>query len=614
MKNYHLSISLIFISYLISSIGFCQFEEDSIEIEKTFKSILQDPDSYEDKLKELKKTYSNKRDSVKDILDFAHGKFLFKTGQFDKAMEIIDQRIEHPFNTNLNDAKYHNLKGAIFSLQNKNSDAINEFIAAIRKYESKQNLVRAALIRNNIANIYFSLNEHDKAYPFIKECFDEMRKHPDHPYYPSIIGVLAISENNIGLLDSARVHANMGLKAAHNKNDSTALAILNYARGETEMTANNFETALPHLKIGLSISKQFNLSQYELMSHILLMKAYIKISEYNLAISHGKSAEQIDIKNKNKTTTIAIKRGLSQAYRSIGDYKTAYNYRVRMDSLVNVRRNLQTRALTDSLLIAFETEKKEKDIILKDLEIAQKESQLSKQKWFFVALIIVLLSLIIFIFIYVKFKKIEQKKLQFEAEKAVLSSLKDGEERERKRLSSELHDGLASDLTGLKIQLEQLPNIPKNLIQSVTNIHKDVRLISHNLSPLILDERGLVGALEYYIDQINSTDLEATFTHNIKNDVILSQNAALLLYRTIQEIIQNALKHADCSEISVQMYLKDDLISIAVEDDGKGFNLKDMENSHGIVSIKSKIKTLGGAVEINSSPNNGTTFFITINQ
>lgn len=100
MKNYYLSISLILISYLISSIGFCQFEEDSIEIEKTFKSILQDPDSYEDKLKELKKAYSNKKDSVKDILDFAHGKFLFKTGQFDKAMEIIDQRIEHPFNTN----------------------------------------------------------------------------------------------------------------------------------------------------------------------------------------------------------------------------------------------------------------------------------------------------------------------------------------------------------------------------------------------------------------------------------------------------------------------------------------------------------------------------------
>lgn len=598
---------------MITINGFSQYSEDSTHIEKVFNSILSNADSYQNELSKLNSIFRSKGDSIKDVLDFAHGKYLFRTGQFDKALKIIGRRIEDPFNTSLNDGKYHNLKGAIYSLQNKNTAAVNEFIIATRKYESQQNMLRAALIKNNIANIYFSLNEHDKAYPFIRDCFIEMRKHPYHPYYPSILGVLAISENNIGLLDSSRVHANIGLKAAHNKNDSTALAILNYARGETEMIVGDFKTALPHLKIALSISQQFNLKEYELLSRILLMNANIKKNDYVTAIKHGKEAERISGDNKNKTTTIAIKRGLSKAYHGIKDYQLAYTYQIDMDSLVNERRNNQTRALTDSLLIAFETEKKEKEIVLKDLEITQQENQLSKEKLFFSALIIILISLVIFIVIYIKYKKVQITKQQYESEKAILSAIKDGEEKERKRLSSELHNGLASDLTGLKIQLEQLPDIPKNLINSVADIHKDVRLISHNLSPLILDERGLIAALDFYAQQIDNNKLKVDFTHNIKQQLVLTHNAELLLYRTIQEIIQNALKHANCSEISIQMYLRNNILSISVEDNGKGFDLKEVNDSHGIMSIKSKIKTLGGTVEIDSSKNNGTTFFITIN-
>ena len=597
----------------VSSMVFSQFTKDSINIEKAFNALIKNPDSYPSKLEELEEHYGNKTDSIKDVLDFAHGKFLYRTGQFKEALELIESRIQHSFNTELNDAKYHNLKGAIYSLQNKNTDAINEFIIAIRKYEAQHNLIRAALIKNNIANIYFSLNEHEKAFPFIKECFDEMRNHPQHPYYPSILGVLAISENNIGRIDSSRVHANMGLKVAYKKKDSTALAVLNYARGETEMSVGDIETALPHLKIALSISRQFNLTQYELMSHILLMKAYIKKGDNKTAISHGKEAERIGVNNRNQTTTIAIKRGLSEAYSGIDDFRSAYNYRISMDSLVKERRNNEARALTDSLLIAFETEKKEKDLALKDLEIAQQENQISKQKWFFSAMIIIVLSLIIFIGIYIKYKKIQIKKQQYESEKAILNSLKEGEEKERKRLSTELHDGLASDLTGLKIQLEQLSDVPKNLINTVSNIHQDVRLISHNLSPVILGERGLIVALDYYVKQINAPHLNVNFSHNIKQPLVLTHNAELLLYRTLQEIIQNALKHADCSEISVQMYLRDFQLSITVEDDGKGFDKEKMINSHGLMSIKSKIKTLGGTVEIDSSENNGTTYFITIN-
>lgn len=613
MRNNLFILSFVCTICFVSSMVFSQFTKDSINIEKAFNALIKNPDSYPSKLEELEEHYGNETDSIKDVLDFAHGKFLYRTGQFKEALELIENRIQHSFNTELNDAKYHNLKGAIYSLQNKNTDAINEFIIAIRKYEAQHNLIRAALIKNNIANIYFSLNEHEKAFPFIKECFDEMRNHPHHPYYPSILGVLAISENNIGRIDSSRVHANMGLKVAYKKKDSTALAVLNYARGETEMLVGDIETALPHLKIALSISQQFNLTQYELMSHILLMKAYIKEGDNKTAISHGKEAERIGLNNRNQTTTIAIKRGLSEAYRGIHDYQSAYNYRISMDSLVKERRNNEARALTDSLLIAFESEKKEKDLALKDLEIAQQESQISKQKWFFSAMVIIVLSLIIFIVIYIKYKKVQIKKQQYESEKAILNSLKEGEEKERKRLSTELHDGLASDLTGLKIQLEQLSDVPNNLINTVSNIHQDVRLISHNLSPIILDERGLIAALDYYVKQINSTHLDVNFSHNIKQPLVLTHNAELLLYRTLQEIIQNALKHADCSEVSIQIYLRDLQLSITVEDDGKGFDKEKMKDSHGLMSIKSKIKTLGGTVEIDSSENNGTTYFITIN-
>lgn len=599
------SISFCFIS-MISLCNENWFKEDSIFIEKKFSSILVEPNKEDSIIGLITNKVDLENDSIADIFDFAYAKFLFRTGNFEKSLEITDKRIKNPYNIQSFDGKFYNLEGAIYSLNGEYNKAIKKFIVASNMYDKRGDELKAALIKNNIANIYFSLNEHEKAYKFILECYEVVKNYPDNNYYPSILAVLAISESSNYKLSSAKEHASQGLKVARERNDSTAIALLNYALGETNMKEGDFEKALPYLKIALSISKQFRLSQYQLLSNIQLMKLYNLIGDYQNALKHGSEAENLLGTTINKSTLFSIKSELAQTYYNLGDYKRAYNYRLFADSVSEKLRSTKIRANTDSLLIVFETEKKNIENQLLSKTVTQKNAEIKSQQYLFIAILALFLLLVIFIILFIMYKRAQLASIKAIGQRAILKALYEGEERERNRVSSQLHDGVASDLTALKMNLEQRKEIDSDVISKISNLHNDVRRISHDLSPIFLEKNGLVHALKDFCNQFNLINFYA----NVESVDIQSKEKKIILYRFVQEAINNAIKHAEASVISVQILTKDNTLTISIEDDGKGFDVNDSNFSVGLSGMESKIKIIGGELNIESSEGKGTTIFI----
>ncbi|EOR96159.1 Sensory box histidine kinase [Arcticibacter svalbardensis MN12-7] len=198
----------------------------------------------------------------------------------------------------------------------------------------------------------------------------------------------------------------------------------------------------------------------------------------------------------------------------------------------------------------------------------------------------------------------------------LLEATIDTQEKERSRIAEDLHNGLGQILYGIKLSLDQVKfENAKQQMEGVLAIKKakelisvcikDTKRISHDLMPTILEDFGLKEAVQDICQQINGT-----ITMNCRFSGLedrLPKHVEIAIYRIIQELTTNIIKHANATKASLRVGVSRREIRIRVEDNGNGFNVsKSNEGSIGIRSIKSKLYLLKGKLEISSKPDTGT--------
>ncbi|MDO5523162.1 MAG: histidine kinase [Bacteroidia bacterium] len=204
---------------------------------------------------------------------------------------------------------------------------------------------------------------------------------------------------------------------------------------------------------------------------------------------------------------------------------------------------------------------------------------------------------------------LEQKK---EAE--ISKALMEGNEQERSRIARELHDGLGGKLTGIKINLENAieTNHDNSLQKAVSQLEEtvsDIRTLSHNLMPVSLVQYGLDAALRDFVQNLQTASTKIDYyASNLAE--ITDRNKQLSIYRIVQELVNNAVKHADASAIFLQCTVENGLLLIAIEDNGKGFDPQTNQRNMGLNNIETRVKYLNGKINIDSSPGNGTSINI----
>jgi hypothetical protein len=203
-----------------------------------------------------------------------------------------------------------------------------------------------------------------------------------------------------------------------------------------------------------------------------------------------------------------------------------------------------------------------------------------------------------------------------------LRSVIDGQEIERQRLSRELHDGIGQSLIAIKLKLESLSYLPERGIKEqltsiktqVDLIIDEIRQITTNLMPAVLDEFGLVIAVRNLCDDIRQhAGIRIDFEFKGEAET-LNRTLKTYIYRIVQEAIHNIVKHSAASEAYLKLIRDDDYITLLIHDNGKGFLPAgpDVNNGHGLQNMQERVKLMHGKMEIQSGIGKGTRIEIKI--
>lgn len=226
-------------------------------------------------------------------------------------------------------------------------------------------------------------------------------------------------------------------------------------------------------------------------------------------------------------------------------------------------------------------------------------------------------------------QELQQRRItELETEKQLTATedVLKGEEKERTRLAKDLHDGLGGMLSGIKHSLNAMKG---NLVMTPENHQafersmdmldssiREMRRVAHNMMPEALVKFGLDTALKDFCNDINQSGaLQINYQSIGLGNVEVEQTTSITIYRIVQELINNTMKHAAAKSAIVQVSKTDKAISITVEDDGKGFNTLVLEGTRGIgwSNIQSRVEYLKGKLDVQSEPGKGTSVHIELN-
>lgn len=196
-------------------------------------------------------------------------------------------------------------------------------------------------------------------------------------------------------------------------------------------------------------------------------------------------------------------------------------------------------------------------------------------------------------------------------------------EEERVRLSRELHDELGQAITALSIDLSRLDklifeNQAKDILSGMKKIinllDNKIRNIEAQLRPGILDDLGLVSALEWLTEEFQGRNNMVIRFSNHVDDSIIENELAITIYRIFQEGLTNIVRHAESSHVSIHMDIVDDRIRLIIKDNGRGITQSDIEKkgSFGLMGMKERVAFMGGELHIQGKPGIGTTLTVMI--
>ncbi|WP_028787833.1 tetratricopeptide repeat-containing sensor histidine kinase [Terrimonas ferruginea] len=556
---------------------------------------------------EIAKSYSylEKFDSAQYFLNRA-------TASLEK-MNYTDMRVKHL------DAEILNSAAMNFYYMGKIDSTIAYVKKNIEVIDKTGNKKSSAFAKMNLSSIYMTVEDYRSAVQYCLLAFNELKELDvlEDSRVAVLAGNLATCYHELGKLDSSMLWAARAIDWGQKAKSITAQVYGNYVMG-ANLSGTRPDSALHYLNQSLELARKSGRSNYvakaQMMKGVLLgeMKRYTEARENLL--------EAVRLMEKNPADhdyTEAI-RHLGLIANESGDYKLSAQYLreyVLIKDSLNVISNQQ---LLHEYQTKYETEKKEKQIGAQELKIQQQQSKL------LYAILggALLASLLGGIFIYNrKTQKLRLKQLRQEKDNAMLNAFILGEERERNRISHELHDGVAAMIGAAKMSLESIPHLPqeKRMEQLskvkgiLENTHADVRHIAHNLLPSVLEKEGIIKATEQFASEINEARLlTISVVDKNSNAHHLSQQLQLMLFRVIQELVNNIIKHSQAQNAGIVFQYTNGL-QIEVTDDGIGYEDTTDSGNHGLYSITRRLESIGGNFRITKRNYGGTKAMVELN-
>lgn len=321
---------------------------------------------------------------------------------------------------------------------------------------------------------------------------------------------------------------------------------------------------------------------------------------------------------------LRVLRSLERVFLAKKDYENAYGVMTQYINVSKEMASLQNMREVRELEIRYETAQKEKELLAK-------EHQISKQRGFkymilagFIVALIPLTGLL-----YVYYQKLQtQSRLNVTLEEAsqhrisnmlqereleVLKASVEGELKERNRVSRELHDSIGGSLAAIKMRLSESGADIGDILNQVDQTYQQVREISHNLASPHFANSVFTEVLTTYLNNFKKPGLDISMNFYPKEAInILPIHIKTEVYKIIQELTTNALKHAKASVIDIQVTEVEEGLKLMFEDNGVGFEANQSHSGLGLTNVSNRVTALNGHLTIDSKKGRGSIFDIEV--
>lgn len=514
--------------------------------------------------------------------------------------------------------------GFIFHQRQLYDSAVNCYLQAARIFEKNNNYRKLFFSYSNLSSVYDLLEDLDKTAHYARAAYAVAVKAHDPNILLRGYIILANAYADMGLPDSLESIARRGLLLAQQEKQPFAIAKLQQILGVYyHDKQKDYDSAIYYFTLALDPLIALN-SQYDVALVLQnIGSAYRLKNDLINALHYSKRATELARSLDLYQVMHYSLADLVKAEEKLGHSTEALTYLKEYVAVNDTIQNRANRKRVNELEIKYQTENKEARILAQEASLQNK----SILNYILAGSACTLLFIIALSFRTYKQKQHLQQqrimRLENEKQLAAAEAVLKGEEQERSRLAKDLHDGLGSMLSGIKYSFS---NIKETLIMTPDNVQafgrsmdmldssiREMRRVAHNMMPEALVRFGLDAALnEFCSDITESGALEVDYMSiGITNDN-LDQTTAVTLYRVVQELINNSVKHAAATTALVQIMKTERSLTVTVEDNGKGFDTARIDQSTGIgwSNIRHRIDFLKGRLDIDSRPGQGTSVHI----
>lgn len=564
----------------------------------------------------------------------SEGELLNLEGKYDQTMALLRQgvRLSREKKDRMREGIMYENMGNTFAMMQKLDSATHYYFNALVIFEAFQDSVKMANVYNDLSSIFTQTDKQETALKYINQAIAISQPFEDGFYLSHLINKEAILWK-LNRRKEADAVNNQIIALAKKLNDTVALAVALHNFCNHDVETQQYKNLMNHATELAKLSPQLQSAEQTTLADYWLSVAHY----YNRNYGESLRSIQEAVEKKEKVKNI---NHLQQYYTHFAkvllvekqDPILAEKYNRWADSLRNISLNKSIIQTTKELETKYGTEKKE-------LALKQLTAENQSRKRLVSLLIFSVIGLggaLLFFGLWVQNRNRlrrqqqvlhEQKLKQLENEKQLLASraVLQGQDEERSRLAKDLHDGLGGILSSVKYSFQHMKQSfilqhehamaferSMNLLDESL---AELRRVSHNMMPESLAKLGLEEALKNYIQTIDeNSEIHFTYQGFGLEETALENIYKTTIFRVIQELTTNILRHSKAKDALVQVIAKEGQINLTVEDDGVGFDPQQVNKtkSMGIQNLYNRITYLKGKVDLQTEPNKGCSYYIEI--
>jgi two-component system, NarL family, sensor kinase len=542
---------------------------------------------------------------------------LERMGKIDAAFAVADTVVPLAIKDTSPVVKWYNASnlGNLNRRKANYPEALKFYLQAAKIAGDAKNDRLLANSYNNMGIVYLTTNDLDRAEEFHAKSLVIRKAMNDTTG-------LYFSYDNLGIVNRERKNYDKALEyyfkakeMAEAMKDSASISFMYNDIGAAYSFKKQTAKAEKYLKASISIRERNNELHELAYTYNYLGENYERKGDLINAEASIKKAMSIAAAIKNNKQLMEAHESLADFFSRNKKYDSAYVYEHQFKLLKDSIIKKDQEEIIAELTTKYETEKQKARIKEQQLEINK------KNYWIAGIAVASMLLLLLGYSLYKRRKLKQEARLQQEiilqqdmATRAVIAA----EENERKRIASDLHDGVGQMMSAAKMNLSAFESeinfaTPERkiafekIIQLVDEGCKEVRNVSHQMMPNALLKQGLASAIKEFIDKIDNSIIKVTL-HTEGLNERMNSNTETVLYRVIQECVNNVIKHSYANTLDIALIKDKDGIAVTIEDNGRGFDSNNKMNFEGIglKNIISRIGYLKGNIEFDAAPGKGT--------